>query len=286
MIAWPPPISARCMMPAGGITRSWPRATRAAITDGGQVVLHHHASAADVADARRVDRLLQVQAAIDQVDQHLRVPLRLDVAAHHAVGHQQPAVLEHHRRNQRVERPLAGLEAVRVAWLEREAGAAIVQHDAGVAGDDAGAERVEDAVDERHGVAVLVDDREIGRVAAHLDVAVGRRIDRLVGIDQRAALRRVVLRQQLLDRHLGERRIGDVAVAIRERNLRRLDQRVVVARRIVPHRRQVDAFEDVEQHQRGQPLVVRRKLVERVAAVGRRDRLDPRRTCARRSPPS
>ena len=117
MIAWPPPISARCMMPAGGSTRSWPRATRSAITDGGRRVLQHHAAAADVADARRVDRLLQVEAAIDQVDQDLRVPLGLDVAAHDAVGHQQPAVLEHHRRDQRVERPFPGLEAVRMAGL-------------------------------------------------------------------------------------------------------------------------------------------------------------------------
>ena len=140
----------------------------------------------------------------------------------------------------------------------------------------AGAERVEQAVDERDGVPVLVHDREISRVAAHLDLAVGRRIDRLVGIDERAALRRVVPGQQLLDGHLGERRVGDVAVAIREGNLRRLDERVVVARRIVPHRRQVDAFEDVEQQQRGEPLVVRRKFVKGVAAVGRRDRLDPR----------
>ena len=35
-------------------------------------------------------------------------------------------------------------------------------------------------------------------------------------------------------------------------------------------------FEDVEQQQRGEALVVRRELVERVAAIGRRDRLDPR----------
>ena len=136
MIAWPPPISARCMMPGGGSTRSWPRATSSATTDGGQGVLQHHAAAADVANPRRVDRLLQVETAIDQVDQDLCVPLGLDVAAHDAVGHQQTAVLEHHRRDQRVERPLPGLEAVRMACLQHEAGAAIVQHDAGVAGDD------------------------------------------------------------------------------------------------------------------------------------------------------
>ena len=89
MIAWPPPINARCMTPGGGRTRSWPFAMSASMTGSVSAVLHHHALAADVADARRVDGLLQVQAAIHQVDQHLHVPLRLDVAAHHAVRHQQ-----------------------------------------------------------------------------------------------------------------------------------------------------------------------------------------------------
>ena len=137
------------------------------------------------------------------------------------------------------------------------------------------AERVEDAVDERDGVAVLVDDGEVGGVGARPDLAVGRRIDGLVRIDQRPPRRRVVLRQQLLHRHLRERGVGDVAVAIRKGNLRRLDQRVVVALGLALERRQVDGLENVQQQERRQTLSVRRQLVERVSAIGRRDRLDP-----------
>ena len=162
-----------------------------------------------------------------------------------------------------------------------------MQHDAGVAGDDPRAERGEEAVDERHRVAILVDDGEVGGVAAHADVAVRRRVDRLLRIDQRAPAGGVVLRQQLLHRHLRERRVGDVPVAIGEGDLRRFDQRVVVEAglasacdvRSMPSRM-------LSEEQRGQPLAVRRQLVERVAAIGRRDRLDPVPTCAPRSPPS
>ena len=121
MIAWPPPINARCMTPGGGRTRSWPFAISASMTGSVSDVFQHHALAADIAEARRVDRLLQIQAAIHQIDQHLHMSLRLDVAAHHAIGHQEPIVLEDHRGNQRVKRPFARRELVGMTGLEREA---------------------------------------------------------------------------------------------------------------------------------------------------------------------
>ena len=97
---------------------------------------HHDAPAADVSHPRRVNGLLQVEAAIGQIDQHLCVALRLDVPAHHAVRQQQPSVLEHHRGDQGVKGTLAGLIFVGMRGIDREPRPPVVQHDAGFAGHD------------------------------------------------------------------------------------------------------------------------------------------------------
>src|SRR6476619_5480708 len=122
-----------------------------------------------------------------------------------------------------MEWALARLDAIGMSGLEREAGAAVLQDDAGVARDEGRSEGGEDAVDERDGVAILVDNGEVGGVAAQAEVAVRWRVDRLLRIDQAAAAGGVVLGQQLLHRHLCERWIGDVPIAIGEGDLSRLD---------------------------------------------------------------
>ena len=74
----------------------------------------------------------------------------------------------HERRNDRVQRPLARREHVRMRAIEREQRAAILQRKSGAFGDDARPEAREVALDERHHVAVAIDDGQIRRVAAAL----------------------------------------------------------------------------------------------------------------------
>ena len=89
-----------------------------------------------VAHARGVAGFLHVHAEVDDVGDDLRVGLRLVVAAHHAECHPRRAVLREHRRHERVQRPLVRADLVGVAGLQREAGAAILQRDAGLARDE------------------------------------------------------------------------------------------------------------------------------------------------------
>ena len=60
--------------------------------------------------------------------------------------------------------------AIWLGWpgVEREQAAAIVQHDAGVAGDDAGAEGLEERLDQRDDVALPIGGGQVDRVAARL----------------------------------------------------------------------------------------------------------------------
>ena len=92
-------------------------------------------------------------------------------------------------------------------------------------------------------------------------------------IDQLRALLRVRLRQQPFRRTLHERRIGVVAVAIRVRELHRLDDRVEVVGAVVLHRLQIELLEDVERLEQHRTLAAERLLVDVVAAIGRRRRL-------------
>src|SRR5262245_15291461 len=92
--------------------------------------------------------------------------LRLHVAAHHAEDQPGLATLEHHRGNDRVERPLPRLQAVRVLRVEREEATAVLQYKAQLRRSLAGAEAGIIALNERHAVAVPVHDAKIRRVAA------------------------------------------------------------------------------------------------------------------------
>ena len=92
-------------------------------------------------------------------------------------------------------------------------------------------------------------------------------------VDQRGALLGVGLRQQALGRHLHERRVGVVGVAVGVGQLHRLGHGVHVVGAVVPHRRQVEGLEDVERLQQHRALAREAVLVDGVAAVGRRRRL-------------
>ena len=86
-------------------------------------------------EAARLERLLDVEAVVGDVGDELRVRLRLVEAAHDAEADLHVALL-HERRDDRVQRPLARRERVRVAVFEREQRAAVVQHEAGARRDE------------------------------------------------------------------------------------------------------------------------------------------------------
>ena len=104
-------------------------------------------------------------AEVHQVGDHLRVRLRLVVAAHDAEGCPRPPVFQDHRGHQRVQRPLVRPDLIGMSGREDEPRPAVVQRDARVAGDEARAEGGEQRLDEGHHVAVSIGDRQIDSVA-------------------------------------------------------------------------------------------------------------------------
>jgi hypothetical protein len=91
--------------------------------------------------------------------------------------------------------------------------------------------------------------------------------------DLPSAAPRVVLREQLGDRNARVLGVGDVRVAVRERELHGLDASVPLegARQWL----RLEALEDVERDEGGESLTIGRKLRDFGAAVGRPDRLGP-----------
>ena len=153
----------------------WPLASSARRTFGADARLERHRAAAlgrlagrlrraEVAEPRGVAGLLHVHAEVDHVAEHLRMPLRLHVAPHHAEAQPGLAVLGDEARDDRVERPLARLQAVGVGRVEGEEAAAVLERKAELAGDVVRAEAVEVALDQAHAVEVLVDDGQVDRV--------------------------------------------------------------------------------------------------------------------------
>ena len=153
--------------------------------------------------ARHFGRLLRVEPEIDHRRQHLQIDLHLVVGAGRAEDAPQRAVLQHQWRVHRVTHPAPGPQPVRMAGLEVPIGHAVVEQDAGVAGDDAGTKAAVDALHAGDGVAVAIGGAEIGRVAggsgAMAPVGAARRMSMpageprgVVGGQQlaRAALRR------------------------------------------------------------------------------------------------
>ena len=74
--------------------------------------------------------------------------LRLHIATHDAEGEEWPAILQHHRRNQRVKWPLPRRNHIRMLRVEAEQRAAILKHNAGIAGDESGTKMTKQTVDE------------------------------------------------------------------------------------------------------------------------------------------
>ena len=80
--------------------------------------------------ARRIQACLRIEAVIERVDDHLDVPLRLHMPAHHPEGSDRLSLVRQEAGDDRVERSLAGRKLVRMAILQNKPIPTIVQRDA------------------------------------------------------------------------------------------------------------------------------------------------------------
>ena len=161
---------------------------------------------------------------------------------------------------------LARRNAVRLRRVRAEAEHAVVHQHAGAGDDDAAAPGGEDALDVTDD-CVFVRDDERRRIAA----SGHRRTTRAGHIDLRGARGGVLLRQQTLDWHVDNERIGEQLACVLEREPDRLGHDVdgVGAGEAPVADREL--LDDVERHENDQALRRRRLLVDRVVAVrGRR----------------
>src|SRR5215470_3841072 len=94
----------------------------------------------------------------------MRVSDRLIMAAHYPEGHYRLAVLHQHSRDDRVERPLARRDCVRMTHDRTEPGAAVVQQHAALWRQNPGPERREKRIDERARIAVSIDGAKVDGV--------------------------------------------------------------------------------------------------------------------------
>src|SRR6516164_8819370 len=102
----------------------------------------------------------------------MRLPNRLVMPAHDAERHHRAAVLDEHRRDDRVQWPLPRRNRIRVARDRAEARAAVLQQYPTLRRKDAGAEAGEQRVDKGAGVAVSIYDTEVDGVLV-LDIRPG-----------------------------------------------------------------------------------------------------------------
>jgi len=148
----------------------------------------------------------------------------------------------------------------------------VVQQDARAGDHRRRAEQAEDALDERDGVAVAVDDREIGRIRGQ-----GRGLDAIGGSagDRAAALRDECAIQELFHDERHGPRIAGHRVAVRERELLDLDHGVDLLRAPPAHRPQIEPVGDRELLQEHVTLRHGRLPDDAQAAVARLDRQAP-----------
>ncbi|AEK61998.1 hypothetical protein CFU_2168 [Collimonas fungivorans Ter331] len=178
-------------------------------------------------ETRRIDCFLDIHAVVDHVQHGQQGRCDDAAAARRADHHDGLAVLGDDGRAHRRQRTFAGSDGVGFALhqavhvghadLGREIVHLVVEHDAGLAGHDAGAEPVVQRVGDRHRIAPFVDDRIMGGVAAfmrfdaRLDVL---RYAGLVRIDGAADLGRISFVEQARQRVLHVVGIAQVAVAV------------------------------------------------------------------------
>ena len=225
-----------------------------------------------VAPARRVARGLRALLVVEHAHQRLHMALRLHVGAHDAVAHDGFAVFRQERRDDRVERPLAGRDLVR-SRVQAEAVAAVLQADAESGLDAARTEPHVIALDEADHHAVLVGGGEIDRAA--LDRVAGAEVLRAFHVDQLGPAGQIAVVQHLLGRHAHAGRLGHIFVDIGKSQLDRFDLQVLRIGAVHRQLGDVEVLQDAQRDQRRDALAVGRDLMQRVAAIVLADRLDP-----------
>ncbi len=116
------------------------------------------------AEARAIEGSLRVELVVHEGGDQLDMSLRLDEATHDSERAQQLAVAQEHSRDDRVVRTPAGLDAPG----HGEAGAAVLEHDAGARRDHAAPEPFVEALDEGDGHPVTVGRAEIDSSSCRL----------------------------------------------------------------------------------------------------------------------
>ncbi len=233
-----------------------------------------------MAEARRVDRLLQIHPEQQEVEQQLHVALRLHRAAHHPEA--QPRLVSavcsrpgDEGGDDGVKRKLARPDRVGAARLQREPRPAILQGEAGAGHHDARTELPVDAVDQRDHVALTVGHAQEDRLAGR------RRGPRLrpgggaTRIEQTTPSLNEFFGEQVVGRNRHLLRVPDPAGQIGEGQLLGFDQVVEVLRRVVAHGGEVERLEDAQHLQRRDTLPVGRQLPDPIALVVDGDRPNP-----------
>ena len=115
--------------------------------------------------ARRIARLLQAHAEVDQVHHDLHMALRLHLPAHHTETDPRPAILRDERRDDRLKRTFARRISVELSFLEIKQRPAILQRETQPLRRHARTEAQIQTLNQRYHVPLPVRRRQINRVA-------------------------------------------------------------------------------------------------------------------------
>ena len=175
-----------------------------------------------------------------------------------------------------MERALARRERVRVRRIQREQPAAVLQREARALGNQARSEAREDALDQRHHVAVAIDDAQVRGVAAagrsrpatsqgsHAAGSIGARVARHTPSTAWPSPARHETRGSQTCAAMSAYASFFASISV-----------CSASTRVVAARADREQLEEIEHHQRGDALPVRRQLVDRPSAIRRRERRHP-----------
>ena len=125
----------------------------------------HRTALHDQLEARGIHGLLGIHAQVEGVHQDLGEPLGVGVATDHAHHEFRQPIAQHHRRQDRMARTVAGRQGVGMTRLAGELGRPVVEQHARVACHQPGAEQSADAGHQRYGVALAVHGAHVAGVA-------------------------------------------------------------------------------------------------------------------------
>jgi hypothetical protein len=114
---------------------------------------------------RTRNRLLGIEATIQQIDQKLQLGLHLAVAAHAAHHKTHPAILKGNGWHEGVRGALSGLETTGVRSIQAKRGSTVLKGEATCLDRNARSEIEEQALDKRDCQPIAIDYGEMSRIA-------------------------------------------------------------------------------------------------------------------------